>query len=155
MTLARIQGLLFILFGAVSAYDGWRISTVDRPSANFDAIGPDRYLLALSIIMMVVGILLVVRPATLKIAPGSIKIWSWPPPHFLSILVLLVALVAAMPYLGFTAACLLFFLASYRLLNDGTWARVAGYSVLTTAFMYVVFIYLADMSLPKSALGFL
>jgi hypothetical protein len=154
MTLARIQGLLFILFGAVSTYDGWRISSTVRPSANFDAIGPDRYLLALSIVMMIIGTFLVVRPSTLKIAPGAIQIWSWPPPHYLSVLVMLVTFVALAPYLGFTAACLLFFLASYRLLGEWTWARVAVYSVLTTAFMYVVFIYLADMSLPKSPLGF-
>lgn len=155
MTLARIQGLLFIFFGAVSTYDGWRISWTVRPSANFDAVGPDRYLLALSAIMIFIGALLVVRPTTLKVAPSSMQLWNWPPPHFLSILVLLVVLVAVMPYVGFTAACLLFFVASYRLLGDGTWARVITYSALTTAFMYVVFIYLADMSLPKSPLGFL
>lgn len=154
MTLARIQGLLFIFFGAVSTYDGWRISSTVRPFANFDAVGPDRYLLALSVIMIAIGALLVARPTTLKLVPGSMQIWNWPPPHYLSVLFMLVAFVALAPYLGFTPASLLFFLASYRLLVEGTWVRVAVYSVLTTAFMYVVFIYLADMSLPKSPLGF-
>ena len=154
MALARIQGLLFILFGAVSTYDGWRMSSTVRPDANFDAVGPDRYLIALSVIMIVIGFFLAARPSTLKVEPGAMQLWSWPPPHYLSVLVLLITFVAIMPYLGFTIACLLFFTASYRLLGDWSWARVAAYSVLTTAFVYVVFIYLADMSLPKSPLEF-
>jgi hypothetical protein len=154
MTLARVQGLLFIFFGAVSAYDGWRISSTVRASANFDAVGPDRYLLALSVVLIVVGILLAVRPSLPKASVSAVQIWSWPPPHYLSVLIMLILFVALMPYLGFSVACLLFFVASYRLLGEWTWARVLAYSVLTTAFAYVVFIYFSDMSLPTSPLGF-
>jgi hypothetical protein len=153
MTLARIQGLLFILFGIVSSYDSWRITTTVRPTGNFDAIGPDRYLLLLSFIMMLVGLLLVLRP---PLQTGNVSVrnlFQWPPAHYLTVIAIMVLFVWVMPYIGFAFACLAFFLAMYWLLGNWSWPRIVLYTVITTAFIYVVFIYLSDMSLPKSPLG--
>ncbi len=55
MLLQRLQALLFILIGVVSFADAWRISVQARESANFDAIGPDRYLLALGVVLFIGG----------------------------------------------------------------------------------------------------
>ncbi|HWV55401.1 MAG TPA: tripartite tricarboxylate transporter TctB family protein [Pseudorhodoplanes sp.] len=154
MTLTRIQGLLFILLGVVSSYDSWRIVSNVRPTGNFDAVGPDRYLLGLSVIMIVVGALLAARSSAQGGSVSVAELFRWPPPHFVSVLVIVTAFVWLMPYIGFTFSCLLFFLTVYRLLGEASWPRIVVHAVLTTAFIYVIFIYFSDMSLPKSPLGF-
>ena len=52
MILQRVHGIFFMLLGGVSVVDGWRIAQQAREGANFDAIGPDRYLMALGALML-------------------------------------------------------------------------------------------------------
>lgn len=153
MTLQRVQGLLFVLFGIISSYDSWRIIATVRPTANFDAIGPDRYLLFLSALMIVVGLLLALRPSGGSASFDWSDLRKWPPANYLVVIAIMVAFVWGMSYLGFTIACLAFFVAAYRLLGDWSWSRTIGYAAITTVFIYVVFVYFSDMSLPKSFLG--
>jgi hypothetical protein len=149
----RIQGILFILLGVVALFDSWRITENVRPTANFDGIGPDRYLALLSVIMIVLGLALAVRS---KIA-GETSDWSdlrrWPPADFLIVAIIMAAFIWAIPVIGFSIACLLFFIAAYRVLGAWSWPRTLGYATLTAVFIYVLFIYLADLPMPKSFLG--
>jgi predicted phage tail protein len=63
MMLQRAHGIFFTLLGAVSIVDGWRIAQQAREGANFDAVGPDRYLLALGALMLVAGLWRLLGPA--------------------------------------------------------------------------------------------
>ena len=56
MILHRLHGVFFMLLGVVSVVDGWRIAQQAREGANFDAIGPDRYLMALGAVMLIAGV---------------------------------------------------------------------------------------------------
>ncbi|MPZ58941.1 MAG: hypothetical protein GEU91_21125 [Rhizobiales bacterium] len=149
----RIQGLIFILLGIVALLDSWRITEEVRPTANFDGIGPDRYLAIVSVIMIVLGAALSMRA---KIA-GETSDWSdlrrWPPADFVLIAIVMAAFIWIIPVIGFVASCLLFFLAAFGILGDRPWWRTVGYAVVTTIAIYVIFIHLADLSLPKSFLG--
>jgi hypothetical protein len=153
MAVHRLQGLLFCFLGIVASFDSWRITESVRPTGNFDAIGPDRYLAILSGLMIVLGLALALRPQT----DGPSSDWSdlrrWPPADYLVVAVILAAYIWAIPLIGFSVATLLFFIALYRLLGSWSWQRTMGYAVFTTVFIYVVFIYFCDLSLPKSFLG--
>ena len=153
MAVHRIQGLLFILLGVVASYDSWRITTTVRPTANFDAIGPDFYLAILSGLMILLGLGLALRPK----AEGAAGDWSdlrrWPPADFLVVGVVLALFIWLIPIIGFTVSCLLFFVALFRLLGRWSWKRAISYAVITTVSIYALFVYGADMSLPKSFLG--
>lgn len=149
----RIQGLLFILIGVVSLIDSWRIMKWVRPDAFFDGIGPDGYLAVVSAIMILLGIALTVRS---KIE-GETSDWSdlrrWPPADYLIVAVILALYIVAIPIAGFSFSCLLFFVALYKLLGGWSWGRTVGYAFVSAACIYVVFVYLAEMPLPKSFLG--
>lgn len=149
----RIQGLLFILLGVVSLVDSWRIREWVRPQAFFDGIGPDGYLGVVSVFMILLGISLAIRS---KIE-GETSDWSdlrrWPPADYLVVAVILALFVVAIPIVGFSLSCLLFFVALYRLLGGWSWGRTVSYALVTTGCIYVVFLYLAEMPLPKSFLG--
>lgn len=153
MLVRRIPGLLFVLFGVISSFDSWRITNSVRPTANFDGVGPDRYLAILSGLMIVLGLALALRPP----ANSGTGDWSdlrrWPPADYLLVAIILVLFVAAIPIIGFSISCLLFFVAMYRFIGLLSWPRTACYAAVTTVSIYAIFIYLADMTLPKSFLG--
>src|SRR5207249_5222897 len=72
MILHRLHGALFLLLGVVSVADGWRIAQQAREGANFDAIGPDRYLIALGAAMLLAGLWRLLRgppPETVATVP--------------------------------------------------------------------------------------
>lgn len=149
----RMQGLIFVLLGFVGLFDAWRIRESVRPTADLDGIGPDGYLAILSVIMLVLGLALAIRS---KIE-GETGDWSdlarWPPVDYVVVAVIMALFVLAIPLIGFSISSLLFFLALFGLLGDWSWPRTVGYAVVTTVVIYVVFVYFADMSLPKSFLG--
>ena len=153
MAVHRIQGLLFILFGVVASFDSWRITESVRPTANFDAIGPDYYLAILSGLMILLGLALALRPNAEGMAGDWSDLRRWPPADFLVVGVVLALFIFVIPIIGFSAGCLLFFVALYRLLGRWSWTRAIGYAVVTTVCIYALFVYGADMSLPKSFLG--
>lgn len=149
----RIEGFFFILLSFIGLYDTWRIRTEVRPTADFDGIGPDGYLAILSLILLALGLTLALRS---KI-PGETSDWSdlrrWPPPDYVVVAAIMTVFVALIPVIGFSISSLMFFLALFGLLGDWSWTRTVGYAVVTTAVVYIVFVYFADMSLPKSFLG--
>lgn len=60
--LHRIPGLIFVILGLASLADAWRITSTVRDTATFDALGPDRYLMLASVLMVISGALLALIP---------------------------------------------------------------------------------------------
>jgi hypothetical protein len=151
--LYRVQGLVYALLGAVSLIEGWHITKTAREGANFDAIGPDRYLMALGALLIVVGLWLAIRPPqSADEAPAS-----YLPAEARTTLIVCIAMLAAftlaMPYAGFTLGCFVFLAVLFRYLSDWSWPRSTAAAALTSAFFYVGLIRLADVPLPSGMAG--
>ena len=151
--LYRVQGLVYALLGAVSLFEGWHITKTAREGANFDAIGPDRYLMALGALLIVVGLWLAIRPPqSADEAPASY--WSGEARTTLIVCIaMLAAFTLAMPYAGFTLGCFVFLAVLFRYLSDWSWPRSTAAAALTSAFFYVGLIRLADVPLPSGMAG--
>jgi hypothetical protein len=150
MLLQRAHAILFMLLGAVSLADGWRISQQAREAANFDAIGPDRYLLALGFLLLAAGLWRLLGSAQVDAerrddAGEAPSMGS----HLALTLVLLAAFAALTPVLGFSLACLLFLAAQLQLLGRWPWWRSAAAAVVIALAFHATFVWLADMPLPK------
>jgi hypothetical protein len=153
MLLQRAQGLLFMLIGAISMADAWRISVQWREAANFDAIGPDRYLLALGAVLVMGGAWTLLRPAPLaSTGNGAEAQPAGTPTTLVLTLVLLVGFTALMPLLGFSLACLLFLVLQLWLLASWPWWKTVIAAVVIAAAFHVTFVSFADMPLPKASL---
>jgi hypothetical protein len=153
--LQRAYGIPFILIGAASIVDGWRISLEAREGANFDAIGPDRYLLALGVVMLAAGLWrLIVRPelpAEPDGAAGAPQTAGtlWTP---VLVVAMLAAFAGATPAIGFSPACFLFLAAQFWLLGARPWWKVAGGAAVAALAFHAAFVWLADMPLPSGYL---
>jgi hypothetical protein len=155
MLLHRLHGVLFLLLGAVSLADGWRIARQAREGANFDAIGPDRYLIALGALMLLGGLWRLLRnpePAVETAAAAADGDGG-----AMSSLLLTVGQLAAfallVPVLGFAPTCFLFVAVQLRMLGGWTWWRSLGVAALIAISFHIAFIGFADMPLPKGYFG--
>jgi hypothetical protein len=154
MLLQRAQGLIFVLIGLISLVDGWRITLQAREAANFDAVGPDRYLLALGVVLLSSGAWSMLghqQPARQSRVLSEAK-----PGGMTSTLVLTLAALAGFaaltPLLGFSLACFLFLALQLWLLASWPWWRSLVIAAVIAAAFHVTFISLADMPMPKGAL---
>jgi hypothetical protein len=153
MLLYRAQGAILALLGAGSVLEAMRITQESREGANFDAIGPDRYLMALGVLMTVIGILLALRPPVTDefgSLPEQPKVGS----TFYLTMAMLAALAAALPYIGFTAASFVFLTVMFRRFGNWSWMRSAAVSAIAAAIFYITFIRVADVPLPHGYLTF-
>ena len=151
--LYRVQGIMYLLLGGVSLAEGWHITQTAREGGNFDAIGPDRYLMGLSVLLLVLGVWLALRPPQ---SAEEAQTTYWPADARTNLFVCLAMLAAftlAMPYIGFTLGCFVFLSVLFRRLGDWSWLRSAGTAALASAFFYVGLIRLADVPLPSGMVG--
>lgn len=145
-----VLGFVFIIFGAASAWDGFRITNTVRTPGVFDLVGPDRYLLALGALLAILGAVMI--GSVMRSAPAGdavavstnngsrVHVWLF---------ALTSAYVGAILIAGYAAATLLFFVLAFRLLGLRDWRRNLPTAVALAVIYYVLFIHLADMPLPK------
>jgi hypothetical protein len=153
MILQRAHGIFFMLLGAVSVVDGWRIAQQAREGANFDAIGPDRYLMALGALMLSAGVWRLLSRAEPYTKPQTAipdrdagATWK-----LALTLGMLAAFAALVPVLGFSLTCFLFLAAQLRVQGDWPWWLSLAVAAAIALAFDVAFVRFADMSLPKGS----
>lgn len=154
--MGRIWGFLFVAFGAVWCWDGWRLETTQRADSMFDELGPDRYLVVLGAIMLAVGASLLLRPPPTPVHAGTVggaSFW-WPPRPPVTFTLAMAGYTFAIPLIGYTIATFLFFLVIYPLAGQRSARSVFIYGAVTAAAFYVIFDRLSDMALPAGPFGF-
>ena len=151
--LQRLHGILFILIGLGSIGDGWRIAQQARAGANFDAIGPDRYLAALGAVMLLAGLWsLLLRPETEPAAPRA-EPSEGTLPTLLLTLGLVAAFALAIPIIGFSPACFLFLALQLWVLSGWSWWVSFAAAVPIALGFHLAFVTFSDMPFPKGYFG--
>jgi hypothetical protein len=153
MILHRLHGALFLLLGVVSVADGWRIAQQAREGANFDAIGPDRYLIALGAMMLLAGLWGLLGRHPPETATAVLDRDAGAMSSLLLTLAMLVGFALLVPVLGFSPTCFLFVAAQLRVLGGWSWWLSLGVAALIALAFHAAFISLADMPLPKGYFG--
>jgi putative tricarboxylic transport membrane protein len=74
--------------------------------------------------------------------------------RLVKLVLLLSAYFVAIPWLGYSVSSLIFCILLIRLLSDTNWMRSILYSIIMTAVVYIVFIYLLKVPMPTMALEF-
>jgi hypothetical protein len=154
-----LESLALAAIGAWSIWDGVRLSTDVRREGVFDALGPDRY------IMILGGILLVLSVARIWTARAE---WlaehgpsgssaaapdNAPPLKFILLTVAFAGYALIAPYTGYGLATVLFFAAVYWIMGLRGWLRLIAATAISAATFILLFITLADMPLPRGILG--
>jgi hypothetical protein len=154
-----LESLALAAIGAWSIWDGVRLSAAVRREGVFDALGPDRY------IMILGGILLVLSVARFWAARAE---WqaehgqpglsgeapdNAPPLKFILLAVAFASYALVTPYTGYALATVLFFAPVYWIMGLRGWLRLIAATAISAATFTLLFITLADMPLPPGVLG--
>ena len=74
--------------------------------------------------------------------------------RLLSLIGLLFGYFLALPWLGYITSTTLFFILVMRVLSNLGWPRIVAYSLAMTLALYVVFLFLLKVPMPRGMLGF-
>jgi hypothetical protein len=151
--LYRAQGVAYLLLGGISLAEGWHITRTAREGANFDAIGPDRYLMALGVVLLALGAWLALRPPQSTQEGPTSHLPADARTNLLVCLGLLAAFTLAMPYVGFTIGSFMFLAILFRRLSDWSWLRSTSAAAIASAMFYIGLVRLADVPLPSGMAG--
>ena len=74
--------------------------------------------------------------------------------RLLSLVGLMFGYFLAIPWLGQTISCTLFCILLMRVLSDLSWQRIVVYSLAMSIALYVVFVFLLKVPMPRGILVF-
>ena len=150
-----VESILVIALAGLGLTDAWRLSESVRAGGAFhDVVGPDRYLIVLSLGLVVCGVCNLI--GSLK----AIRCHDHKPPGepakkegklnlVVLVAVMLILYTAAFPLLGYLLATAIFFPVIYFIFGLRPWTKSVIVGILTAALFYVIFAYFSDMPLPK------
>lgn len=140
------RAIALISIAAVAFFDATRLSQVMARKINIDAVGPHGYLELLAGLMLLLGVVMLVQGARERLeGPGDAVPWrdlAW-------VFCLFVAYVVGVGIVGFTLASFAFVILVTRRLSQRSWLWCGGFAAATTAGLYVAFVQLSDMALPR------
>jgi len=150
-----IESLIVIVVSMVGVADAWRLSGIVREGGVFhDVIGPDRYLGAVSIGVLICGVWQL--RGSLKNLGKQVCVKEEEEKTNVSMLslviVVLVVYVLSLPLLGYLLATLFFFPVTYFIFGVRSMIKSITLGVLTALIFYGIFAYFAELPLPKGLL---
>jgi len=147
----RVAALLFL---SVVAFYGWQTFQFSA-TMQADVVGPSFYPRVLALAGLVLGFLLLLRPAVTEAGEEADAPLPQRDLGAVAPALLLLAYVLALQPAGFPLATAVFLAVSFRLLGEGSWWRAVCWSVMLTVAIFAIFYYGLGLKLPLGPLAFL
>ena len=147
---ALIEAMLVVVFGLVAMVEGLRLIIYKDPYVLYDPIGPGFYVLALSVGLLIVGVVhlgvnyrkgSIVGHATAASREMKTQL-------FISITALAIY-IFLINFVGYLAATVVFFLLQLRVSGVKSWRSTILLSLVLTAIFYVIFVHLCELVFPR------
>jgi hypothetical protein len=165
MLVQRALAVVMLVLALLGIADGWRLHQSERGQVVFDDVGPDRYLMALGVLLAVLAVCLFLqRPReeastssdtqqAVQTEPygGAADRFMGLPPHVLAV-VALAAYAASLPWLGYLLATLPFAIFAFRIAGVDGWIKSAGFGVVAAGVLYLIFVRASDLPLPAGTI---
>jgi cytochrome b561 len=147
-----VESVIVIFLAVLGVADAWRLSNLVRKGGTFhDVIGPDRYLGAISVGLLICGVCNLITGLRSGKYP-QVKKEEKEGSQFNQVILLsflLFVYTFAIPILGYLLATTIFFPVIYFIFGVRPWPKSVVVGLITTALFYAIFSYFAEMPLPK------
>jgi putative tricarboxylic transport membrane protein len=147
-----VEASILIAFGLVAMIEGLRLIIDKDPYVFYDPVGPGFYVLALSVGLLIVGVVHLVAHSRKSGAVVKSAATGDTKPLIRSI-VILVLYLFLISFVGYLLATLLFFLLQLRVSGVRSWRTNVIFTLLFTAVYYVVFVRFCEMVFPGGIFG--
>jgi len=138
-----VEGALFFAVGMAGMAEALRLSRL--PAGLQQTLAPGYYIAGLSALLLVIGLVhMALAGGSSAAQPGGVR-----PGRMLAMVAVLVAYVAAIPIVGYTAASLAFFIAAFRFFGVAAWSRSILLGLVYTAAFHVVFVVYCEVIFPR------
>jgi hypothetical protein len=135
-----------LIIGVLGTYEGFRLTHTNL--LYNDAVGPGWYLLFMAVLLLMCSAGLLLRRILKSKAIAGEAVVALHKGAAGRAFLLLFGYTAAVSYLGYVIASLLFFTVIQRTFGERSWVRCAAIGVAITTCFYFVFSYLASVPLP-------
>ncbi len=151
MTRLVVEAALLAIVGLWSVADGYRLTLDAREASGFDALGPDRFIMVLGAVLVVLGALYLrearAQAAAAQPAAQSGESHAGASRFYLMALAFAAYIIVA-PFGGYVLTTALFFLAAYWLMDVRGVVRCVMATVVTVAAFALVFVVFAGIPMP-------
>ncbi len=138
----RIGGIISIFFGLISIFEAIRLYPTRITFVVGDHILPG-----------FIGLLMVIMGLAIAISPGKKFRVGFPDKkvikEMVSIFLLLIIYWFALEFLGYLICTLLLLVGLFKIIGQYDYIRSVIYSLISTAVVYLVFIYFLTMPFPR------
>lgn len=148
-----LLGAIFVALAGVSFWDGYRIASTLRRPGVYDGLGPDRYLMAVGLLVLILGVALAVQGAREFHQKAPEVAGEQASTRHLWLLAAICGYVALIWLLGYAIATFAFFVATLWIMGQRDWRWSLPSAAALTAAYFLMFEYAADISLPKGVFG--
>jgi putative tricarboxylic transport membrane protein len=148
-----IEGGALLAIGLIGVGDALRLILYRNPRSIEDLTGPGRYLLVISALMAVVGLLYLVSqvrqspPAEATEARNKAARY-----RVIATVMVLAAYIALIDLIGYFWSTSIFFVLILRVFGFASWPRTLALSATLSLSYYVIFVRLFEMPFPHGML---
>jgi hypothetical protein len=140
-----IESFLLIGLGAIGTYDGAKL--LKEPLIIREYIGPGWYLIFLSSMLIICGIIYLLVNAKHRAIAGRKRFSLHVGPHGY-VLILLGLYTIGVSFVGYIPSTLFFFVLAYRIFGVSSWIRSIIIGLISIAVFQLIFSYLLGIPLP-------
>ena len=144
-----VLAAIFIVLAGISLWDGYRITTTLRRPGVYDGLGPDRYLMTIGLLVLILGVALAVQGAREFRRHAPQPAGEPASNRHLWLLGTVCGYVVLIWLLGYALATLAFFIAALWIMGQRDWRWNLPSALALTVAYYLMFEYAADISLPQ------
>ena len=129
--------------------EGYRLVIYKDPHIFYDPLGPGLYVMAVSIGLMVIGVLHLVYNYRKLSAVEEVPVDRKMRIRMISSILTCAIYIFLMSIVGYLLATLVYFLMEFRVEGVKSWRLVVVLSLVLSAAYYVIFVQLCEMMFPR------
>jgi putative tricarboxylic transport membrane protein len=145
-----IEGLLLLVIGLVSMVEGLRLIIYKNPEILYDVLGPGFYVLGISILLMVTGIVyLFINYRKVPSMGKALETNKKMRIRMMNMIVVFAIYIFLIDIIGYLVATIIFFLLEFRLVGFKSWVHNVILTLIVTIVYYIVFIHYCSLTFPR------
>jgi hypothetical protein len=146
------EGALLVVVSLVGLTEGLRLVIYKDPYILYDPLGPGFYIVAISIGLMVIGIIHLLSRSKELLQLEGMPVDKKMRIRMMSTVVACILYIFLIRIIGYPLATALFFFLEFRVQGIKSWPFIVLLSLILSVLYYFVFVHYCNMIFPKGVL---